>query len=59
MIIHAKSLKRVVNAILKSVGSRDDVEEVVAEHLVVSNLAGHDRHGFDLLQIHLRILQAD
>ena len=49
MIIQAESLKRLVNAILKSGGSSDDEAQVVAEHLVRSNLAGHDSHGVGMI----------
>ena len=59
MIIQAESLKRLVNAILKSGGSIDNEAQVVAEHLVRSNLAGHDSHGVGMLPIYLRMLQAD
>ena len=59
MIIQAESLKRLVNAILKSGGSSDDESQVVAEHLVRSNLAGHDSHGVGMLPIYLRMLQAN
>ena len=56
MIIQAESLKRLVKAILKIGGSSDDESQVVAEHLVRSNLAGHDSHGVGMLPIYLRML---
>ncbi|MEC9361529.1 MAG: Ldh family oxidoreductase, partial [SAR324 cluster bacterium] len=59
MIIHAESLKKLVIAILKNGGSNNKEAEAVAEHLVRSNLAGHDSHGVGMLPIYLRMLQAN
>ena len=33
--------------------------KVLADHLIRSNLAGHDSHGVGMLPIYLRMLQAD
>ena len=49
MIIQAESLKRLVDAILKQGGSSDEEAQVVADHLIRSNLAGHDSHGVGML----------
>ena len=59
MIIQAESLKRLVDAILKQGGSSDEEAQVVADHLIRSNLAGHDSHGVGMLPIYLRMLQTD
>ena len=59
MIIQAEPLKRLVTTILKKGGSKDSEAQVVADHLVRSNLAGHDSHGVGMLPIYLRMLQAD
>jgi len=59
MIIQAESLKRLVDAIIKQGGSSDEEAQVVADHLVRSNLAGHDSHGVGMLPIYLRMLQTD
>ena len=49
MIIHAESLKKLVIAILKNGGSKNKEAQTVAEHLVRSNLGGHDSHGVGML----------
>ncbi len=49
MIIHAESLKKLVIAILKNGGSNNKEAQIVAEHLVRSNLDGHDSHGVGML----------
>jgi len=49
MIIHAESLKKLVIAILKNGGRNNKEAQTVAEHLVRSNLDGHDSHGAGML----------
>ncbi len=43
--IQAGELERLIASILAAAGGRDDYAEIVAEHLVNANLAGHDSHG--------------
>ena len=59
MLIQAKPLKRLVAKILKKGGSSNEEAQVVAEHLVCSNLTGHDSHGVGMLQLYIRMLKND
>ena len=49
MIIDAESLKKLFITILKNRGSNNKETQTVAEHLVRSNLDGHDSHGVGML----------
>ena len=49
-------LRRVAVAILKGGGSETAEAEIVADHLVRSNLAGHDSHGIGMLPYYVRFL---
>ena len=49
MLVQAESLKRIVSAILEKGGSSNNESQVVADHLVRANLAGHDSHGVGML----------
>ena len=44
-IIQADKLTEITDQILKAAGARSDYAEIVADHLVNANLAGHDSHG--------------
>ena len=57
MLIQAEPLKILVTAILIKGGSSDEEAQVVADHLVRSNLAGHDSHGVGMLQLYVRMLK--
>ncbi len=57
MLIHATQLLKVAAAILKQGGSHDEEAHSVADHLVRSNLAGHDSHGVGMLPIYVRMLR--
>ena len=59
MLIQAEPLKRLVTAILIKGGSSDEEAQVVADHLVRSNLAGHDSHGVGMLQLYVRMLKEE
>ena len=59
MIIKAEPLNKLISAILKKGGSSDEEAQVVADHLVLSNLSGHDSHGVGMLPLYIRMLQAD
>ena len=43
--INSESLYELVFSIFKSLGSEKDEADIIAEHLVESNLVGHDSHG--------------
>ena len=59
MLIQSKQLKRLVADILKKGGSSNKEAQVVADHLVRSNLAGHDSHGVGMLLLYIRMLKND
>ncbi len=59
MLIKEIKLKIFVAAILKKGGSDSEEAQIVADHLVRSNLAGHDSHGVGMLPFYMRMLQAD
>ncbi len=45
----ADQLRKLAEAILRAAGSSSHEAEIVADHLVQSNLAGHDSHGIGML----------
>ena len=47
-------LRRVVRALLERVGSESDEAAQVADHLVESNLKGHDSHGIGMIPHYVR-----
>jgi uncharacterized oxidoreductase len=56
MLIREDGLRRVAEAILQSAGSEAEEAGIVADHLVRSNLAGHDSHGVGMLPYYVRFL---
>ena len=54
----ADGLRHVVSAIVKSGGSAAAEAQLVADHLVQANLAGHDTHGVGMIPTHVRHLKA-
>jgi uncharacterized oxidoreductase len=54
----ADGLRRLTSAILKSGGSGDAEAQLVADHLVQANLAGHDSHGVGMMPSYVRHLKA-
>ena len=48
-----------VTSILKKGGSNNDEAQIVADHLVRSNLSGHDSHGVGMLPTYVRMLKAN
>jgi uncharacterized oxidoreductase len=56
--IDAPRLQRLTARILAASGGSDDDAEIVADHLVASNLAGHDSHGVGMLPQYLRAIRA-
>ena len=57
MLIQAEPLKQLVSAILEKGGSSNDEAQVVADHLVRANLAGHDSHGVGMLPFYVKRIQ--
>jgi uncharacterized oxidoreductase len=54
----ADSLRRLTAAILRSGGSAAPEADLVAEHLVLANLMGHDSHGVGMVPAYVRHLGA-
>jgi uncharacterized oxidoreductase len=54
----ADALRRVVTAMVTAGGSAQAEAELVAEHLVAANLAGHDSHGVGMMPSYVRHLKA-
>ena len=54
----AESLRRLVGAMVKAGGSAEAEAELVADHLVAANLAGHDSHGVGMMPSYVRHLKA-
>ena len=54
----ADALRRLVSAMVKAGGSADGEADLVAEHLVAANLAGHDSHGVGMMPSYVRHLKA-
>ena len=59
MLIKVKFLKKMVTSILKKGGSNTVEAQIVADHLVRSNLSGHDSHGVVMLPTYMRMLKAN
>ena len=57
MLMTADRLRRLTSAILKSGGSAAAEADLVADHLVQANLAGHDSHGVGMIPTYIRHLQ--
>ncbi|HYB40215.1 MAG TPA: malate/lactate/ureidoglycolate dehydrogenase [Candidatus Methylomirabilis sp.] len=54
----ADQLRRLTSAIIGAGGSRDAEAQLVADHLVQANLAGHDSHGVGMVPAYVRHLGA-
>ena len=52
----ADALRRLVSAMVKAGGSAEAEADLVAEHLVAANLAGHDSHGVGMMPTYVRHL---
>ncbi|MBI2158751.1 MAG: malate/lactate/ureidoglycolate dehydrogenase [Candidatus Rokubacteria bacterium] len=58
MRVMAAGLRRLTGAILTSGGSAEAEADLVADHLVQANLAGHDSHGVGMVPAYVRHLRA-
>ena len=54
--IHPQALRDVATTVLKAGGSSADEARIVADHLVLANLSGHDSHGVGMLPAYERSL---
>src|SRR5687767_9367718 len=54
----ADALRGLVSAITRAGGSADAEADLVAEHLVAANLAGHDSHGVGMIPTYVRHVKA-
>lgn len=58
MLIEAERLQAEAGRILRGAGSDAEEAAIVAEHLVESNLRGHDSHGVGVLPAYIRNIRA-
>ncbi|HZS82201.1 MAG TPA: malate/lactate/ureidoglycolate dehydrogenase [Stellaceae bacterium] len=58
MKIDHEKLRALVRRLLGEAGSAESEAEIVADHLVEANLAGHDSHGVGMLPAYFRNLKA-
>jgi uncharacterized oxidoreductase len=56
VLIREENLRAVAQAILEHAGSSNDESRIVTDHLVRSNLAGHDSHGVGMIPYYIRFL---
>jgi uncharacterized oxidoreductase len=54
----ADQLRKLTSAILQAGGSAQPEADLVADHLVLANLAGHDSHGVGMVPSYIRQLKA-
>jgi uncharacterized oxidoreductase len=54
----AQQLRRLISTIVRSGGSAAAEADLVADHLVQANLAGHDSHGVGMIPAYVRHLKA-
>lgn len=54
MIVRHEQLRRVAEAVLAALGSHEREAGAVSDHLVESNLRGHDSHGIGMLPAYVR-----
>lgn len=58
MRLSADRLRRLTSALLRRGGSAEPEAELVADHLVQANLAGHDSHGVGMMPAYVRHVRA-
>jgi len=58
-IVPSEKLHQLTAAICQAVGATERDAELVANHLVAANLAGHDSHGVGMLPIYVRCWTED
>ena len=58
MDIAPAELRKIVGEIIKKMGSTPEEAKIVSDHLVRSNLAGHDSHGVGMIPIYIKNYQA-
>lgn len=54
MLISEQAVRAVVREIIRHTGSEDAEAEMVTDHLVRANLAGHDSHGVGMIPTYIR-----
>ena len=57
-VLTAEQLKRIARALFGAAGASSDEAEIVANHLVDANLAGHDSHGVLRIPQYLKAIQS-
>ena len=53
-ILRSENLHALTIAICRGMGSSEREAELVANHLIAANLAGHDSHGVGMLPLYVR-----
>ena len=56
--LSADALERLAFATMSALGSSDEEAGIVARHLALANLSGHDSHGVGMLPDYVRLAQA-
>lgn len=51
---HAPTLHAFIQAVFRQMGSDEQEAQLVADHLIASNLAGHDSHGIGMIPSYIR-----
>lgn len=51
---HVPTLHAFIQAVFHQMGSNDQEARLVADHLIASNLAGHDSHGIGMIPSYIR-----
>ena len=57
--VSPERLREIARRIVAAGGSREEEARIVAEHLVLANLSGHDSHGVGMLPAYARNLKAE
>lgn len=55
--LQAGQLERLAQATMRALGSAPEEARIVAEHLVLANLSGHDSHGMGMLPDYVRLVR--
>lgn len=58
MLFSEKSLHQIVSSLIKAAGSSAAETRIVADHLVLANLTGHDSHGAGMVPTYLQSIKA-
>ena len=57
VIVHAVPLEAAIGALFEAAGSSAREAALIAEHLVVANMTGHDSHGVGMIPRYIEVLR--